>query len=228
MRCVVMTLLLVGCYEPPDLPLIDTVPIVANNACDQDREGDVVCVIDGDTFDIGACGDELGERVRMLGVAAPELASPPNPAECGADAALQELARLTEGERVVLSFDEDCVGIYGRTLAYVWLEGTAYNQIAISPEVQELTRIRPGQSEPGLLVNEWLIAQGFATLYPEELFGELLFSAELNEAEAVAQADSRGLWSDCLGGSGATGGASPDRMPVQGPGQENPGVWERH
>lgn len=204
MRFLVLPLLIAGCYEAPDLPLIDTVPIVANNACDQDREGEVVCVIDGDTFDLGACGDELGERVRMLGVAAPEVANPPNPAECGAEAALQELARLVEGQRVVLSFDDECVGIYGRTLAYVWLEGLAYDRVSGDPDVLELTRVRPGQSESGLLVNEWLIAQGYATLYPEDRFGELLFSAELNEAEFEAQAAGRGLWSDCLASSGTT------------------------
>ena len=72
------------------------------------------------------------------------------------------------------------------------------------PDVMELTRVRPGQSEAGLLVNEWLIAQGYATLYPEDRFGELLFSTELNEAEFEAQAAGRGLWSDCLASGGTT------------------------
>ena len=39
MRSLVLPLLLAGCYEAPDLPLIDTVPIVAKQACEQDREG---------------------------------------------------------------------------------------------------------------------------------------------------------------------------------------------
>ncbi|MFN7143665.1 MAG: thermonuclease family protein, partial [Myxococcota bacterium] len=50
---------------------LDSVDIVAGEHCAPDREVEIACVLDGDTFQVGECG---GESVRLLGVAAPEIA----------------------------------------------------------------------------------------------------------------------------------------------------------
>jgi endonuclease YncB( thermonuclease family) len=69
----VLPLLLAACYDPPDLPPFEGVPIVAAppEGCRPDQDEEILCTVDGDTFDIGNCG-EGGERFRMLGVDAPE------------------------------------------------------------------------------------------------------------------------------------------------------------
>ncbi len=192
-----MLLVLVGCYAPPDLPIETDPQIVPNNACAVDREEQVACVHDGDTFDVGACGEEVGERVRMLGVDAPEVEHPPDPADCYGDEAHGVLEDLIGGQRVVLSFDEECTGVFDRTLAYVWIRGTAYDRISNLPDVERYTRSLPGEQEPALLLNEWLIAQGAAPVFPEEQFGRLLYQDALERAEADAQATDRGLWGVC-------------------------------
>ena len=202
MRRILPVIVLVGCYRPPDLPLVDTVPIIPNNACEGDREAQVACVLDGDTFDVGGCGEGSGERIRMLGVDAPEIEHPPEAADCFGDEAHAELASLIEGRTMTLSFDETCVGVFGRTLAYVWAVGAAYDALANEPGVSDYTRTLPGDAdvEEALLLNEWLIARGFARVFPEEQFsGDLAFQLDLEIAQTEAEDLRLGLWGACSG-----------------------------
>lgn len=70
-------LLAAGCYQIPDAipPGRPDVPMVPDGACDTQREGIAACTIDGDTFDLGTCGQNFGgERFRLLGINAPEIA----------------------------------------------------------------------------------------------------------------------------------------------------------
>ena len=203
MRVTLPLLLCAACYEPLDLPVVETVPVVPANACASDRFEEVVCVLDGDTFDVGACG-EFGERVRLLGVDAPEIAHDPDPADCYGDIAHDELERLVDRDRVRLSFDEECLGIYGRTLAYVWLTGSSYDRLSGHPDQQEYTRLVPGEDIEGILLNEWLIAQGYARVFPEEQFGRILWQDDLDLAEDRARTEGRGLWSACVDDASGT------------------------
>lgn len=189
--------LLAGCYSPPDLPIETDLQIIPNNACAIEREELVACVLDGDTFDVRACGEDSGERFRMLGVDAPEIEHPPEPADCYGDQSFAALRELVEGERVVLSFDENCTGVFGRTLAYVWLVGAPLERIQDDPEVEPYVRTLPGDPEPALMLNEYLIAMGAAELFPEEQFGSLIYQDDLEEAQAEAQLFGRGLWGEC-------------------------------
>lgn len=177
-----LPILLLGCFNPPDLPLVDEVPIVPNDRCSASREAFVACVLDGDTFDVGQCGDD-GERIRMLGIDAPEVARSPEPAECFADAAHEELQRLIEGRTVLLTFDQNCTGVFGRTLAYVWLEvgSEEFDNI----DVDFFTS-----------VNEGLIQDGYVRIFGEQ-FGEILYQQRYEEAAARAEALGRGLWGTC-------------------------------
>jgi micrococcal nuclease len=175
-----------GCYQRPDVipegP--DEIPLVAEGQCAPGREGEVACTLDGDTFDIGACGDEVGERFRMLGIDAPEIAHD-EPADCWGDAAAFELERLLEGRTVTLTFDVDCVDVYERTLAYVWLRDA---------DGDGDTAEEDGES---VLVNEWMLEEGHARLYKEDWVDPLRLQQRLDDASARASARGLGLWGAC-------------------------------
>lgn len=204
-RLLPIPLLLAGClYQPPDLPIETDLQIIPNNACDIQQEAFVACVHDGDTFDVGACGEDQGERIRLLGVDAPEIEHLPDPADCYGDEAYALLEGLVLSERVVLSFDEECTGVFGRTLAYAWLVGAPLEQIRDDPDVEPYLRTLPGEFEVALLLNEWLIAMGAAELFPEEQFGTLIYQDALEQAEADAQLFGRGLWGTCEAGGSTT------------------------
>lgn len=171
-----LLMLLAGCwYNPLDLPIVDEVPIVSSDRCDAPREAFVACVLDGDTFDIGMCGDG-GERIRMLGINAPEIAHPPEPEECWGDEAALELTRRIEGTSVLLTFDRTCQGVFGRTLAYVWTGDT--------------------EEENVMSLNQQLLDEGHVRVFAEE-FGQIIFQQEYEQTEAEARARGVGLWGAC-------------------------------
>ena len=175
-----------GCFAPPDLPAFDGVPVVPSGQCAPNRVEWVACVLDGDTFDLTTCSTDTSERVRLLGIDAPEIAHDGNPAQCWADEASTELRRLVAKRRVLLTFDHDCIGVYGRTLAYVWLE-------------DEPTDAGPGPD--ALLINEWMLSEGYARLFDEDFGHPLRMEDRLRAAQSDAQARGLGLWSACDGGA---------------------------
>ncbi len=73
--------------------------------------GRVVHVVDGDTLDLAD-----GERVRILGIDAPESYREP---ECGADEAQAFLEFATLNRQVALAYESECRDRYGRLLAHV-------------------------------------------------------------------------------------------------------------
>lgn len=179
--------LVAACYEGPDVHLVDEVPIVGNDACAPARDVRVGCTLDGDTFDISGCGGDF-ERIRMLGIDAPEIAHGDDPADCWGPEAGNELARLIDGREVTLTFDEECVGVFGRTLAYVWLS-TA--DVDIDPTDTVSTQ------DGAVLVNELMLSRGYARLYDEDWVAELRLQERLAAAEATAAARGIGLWAAC-------------------------------
>lgn len=86
----------------------------------------VTDVLDGDTLRVRTPdGRDLG-RVRLLGINAPEIAHPPDTADCYGEAATRALGRLTpEGSRVVLRGDptQNDRDVYGRMLRYIDYDG---------------------------------------------------------------------------------------------------------
>ncbi|MGD2152279.1 MAG: thermonuclease family protein [Gemmatimonadales bacterium] len=149
----------------PTLPrqaLIDSgppAPIRATTTCTIQR------IVDGDTIEC----DEVG-RVRLIGMDTPELSQEPY-GTLAADA-LAGLAPV--GSRVELERDVELRDQYGRTLAYVWVDG--------------------------LQVNWALVRQGWAVLltYPPNV----QYVDWYTDAERRARADSVGLWAvggfECL------------------------------
>jgi endonuclease YncB( thermonuclease family) len=188
-----------GCYDPPEFPLITTVPIEAapGSSCVDDPDTVVACTVDGDTLDAVACGADVGLRVRLLGIDAPEL-DHGSGAECGADAAHAELTRLVAARPVTLSFDLTCTDVYDRTLAYVYLMDDEIDPFRDEPGVEDLiVDLSAGDGGEALLVNEWLLWQGFVWPFDEDWVGPLILQQRLDSATSHARDGGLGLWSTC-------------------------------
>jgi micrococcal nuclease len=82
------------------------------------RAATVVRAIDGDTVELAT-----GERIRYLMVDTPELSSD----DCFAEEARAFNADLVEGRDVELDYDIEREDRYGRTLAYVTVDGEEIN-----------------------------------------------------------------------------------------------------
>ncbi len=129
-------------------------------------EAVVAQVADGDTVIT-----ERGQRVRLLGVDAPEMEKEGRPAEFLAHKAKAELARLVQGQRVRLEYDRLRYDQYGRLLAYLFL-----------PD--------------GTQVNTELVRRGLARVYlvpPNTRYQETLLEAQRQALEAR-----RGIWQQAL------------------------------
>lgn len=124
----------------------------------------VAYVVDGDTIVL-----ENGERVRYLGMDAPETAHPEKSAECYGPEATERNKELVEGKWVQLERDKTDRDRYGRLLRYVYVDG--------------------------VFVNGQLVQEGYAYSYyypPDTKHYELLLALEVEAREA-----NRGLWGAC-------------------------------
>ena len=125
----------------------------------------VTRVVDGDTIVVDYNG--VSEKVRLIGVDAPESVNPnaSKNTEAGKLASQFTTAYLT-GKQVSLEFDVSTRDQYGRLLAYVWCDG--------------------------IMFNEYLISQGYAQVatYPPDVKYVDLFTA----AQESARENNRGLW----------------------------------
>jgi len=97
-------------------------------ACDEspcgDTEGVVSRVIDGDTIVL-----ESGVKIRYLLVDTPEISSG---GDCYGSNAQQFNSDLVLGKTVQLNFDVACTDMFGRTLAYVIVDGQEVNSLLVS------------------------------------------------------------------------------------------------
>lgn len=94
--------------------------------------GIVARVIDGDTFEL-----ESGERVRLLGIDAPEKD------EFYFKEARQELEKLVNHKKVLLEKDIENVDRYGRLLRYVYADGIFVNLYLVKNGYANAYVIRP-------------------------------------------------------------------------------------
>ncbi len=134
--------------------------------------GRVVRVVDGDTVIVTVGGAD--ERVRLLGVDAPESVTPDRPRECYGLESSAEAARLMpNGTRVTLRFDPT--------------QGRRDRFDRLLAEVTTAT----GSST----VNEQLVEGGFAEVFRGDGRGRL--QPALREAERGARDARLGLWGAC-------------------------------
>lgn len=121
-------------------------PVISNPAIAAIETATVRLVIDGDTFELTD-----GRRVRMLGIDAPEAASPEHPAEPCADDSTTWLRSRIESRPVNLQITGQ--DRYGRSLAWVHEpDGTLVNLLSLSQGMSRLldTFGLPADLEPSL------------------------------------------------------------------------------
>lgn len=130
----------------------------------------VARVVDGDTIEL-----ESGERIRYLLVNTPEITNGHD--ECFGQEGAQFNKDLVEGKQVSLAYDPaSCTGKYGRTLAYVSVQGRE--------------------------VNRMLVERGYAcVLYLSGPDGADGAGAdrlvEFEDYQKLARAQNRGIWGAC-------------------------------
>lgn len=128
---------------------------------------EVMKVVDGDTIRIMADGVE--ERVRLIGINAPETVDPRSDVQCFGKEASEKLKDIVGGKLVKLEYD-DSQGMrdsYDRLLAYVYLED-------------------------GQMANRKMIAEGYAYEYTYLI--PYKYRDEFRELQTLARNSGRGLW----------------------------------
>ena len=125
----------------------------------------VTRVIDGDTIVL-----ESGERVRLLGVNAPEVNHPKKPVEAFGKEAADFARRMVEGKLVRLELDPNVRprNKHSRTLAYVFLQD-------------------------GTFLNAEIVKQGYG--FAVTTFPPLKYEYDFRKLEVEARENRRGLWS---------------------------------
>jgi endonuclease YncB( thermonuclease family) len=106
-------------------------------------------VTDGDTFVAAVAGRQ--ERVRVIGVDAPETVAPNRPVEPFGRQASSFARRHLTGATVRLAGDAEPRDRYGRLLAYVWLaDGTFWNALLVAEGYAQQLTIPPNVTYAGL------------------------------------------------------------------------------
>jgi micrococcal nuclease len=136
----------------------------------------VVRVIDGDTIEIMKDGAFI--KVRLIGIDTPEIVDPRRMVQCFGREASAKARELLNGASVIIETDptQSTFDRYGRLLAYVYL-----------PD--------------GTLVNEYLIASGFAHEYTHDV--PYRHQRAFKVAQRSAREAHKGLWAPdaCAGTS---------------------------
>ena len=113
-------------------------------------DADVVRVVDGDTIHVRIA--ERIERVRYIGVNAPELHHPRRGAEPGGREAADVNHGIVSGKHVRLEFDVRERDRYGRLLAYVWVGDVMVNAELIRRGYVQVMTVPPNVRYQSLFV----------------------------------------------------------------------------
>jgi micrococcal nuclease len=161
---VVLCVVAAACEDAQTAPA-PGLPDVARRPLPACEWAEVTHVVDGDTIHVDL--DGVDERVRYIGIDAPEERTDAGPEPFAAEATAAN-ASLVGDERVCLERDVSERDRYGRLLRYTWLED-------------------------GRMVNEALVAAGLAEAIeyrPDTKYESTI----LEPAEAEARAAHRGMW----------------------------------
>jgi endonuclease YncB( thermonuclease family) len=171
-----------GFNPPPSVSSGESVATLPGAAGPPKIEARLVSVTDGDTI-VVTYGEESGgvvkERVRLIGMDAPEVGEP------FSLEASRKLAEILGQGPVFLETDVETRDRYGRLLAYVWV-GTA----AAAPWEEGATQTTG--SEVLVMANLEMVRAGLATLYTVP--PNVAHVEELRRAQQEAQAAGRGMW----------------------------------
>jgi micrococcal nuclease len=105
-------------------------------------------VIDGDTIEVRVNGGE--DDVRYIGIDTPETVKPGTPVQCFGPQAHELNQRLVAGRTVRLVFDSERRDVYGRLLAYVWLDHRMVNAELVRRGFARTLTIAPNDAHAGL------------------------------------------------------------------------------
>ncbi|MFW6126946.1 MAG: thermonuclease family protein [Thermodesulfobacteriota bacterium] len=112
------------------------------------REALVAEVVDGDTVILGT-----GQKVRLLGIDAPELEREGQPADFLAHKAKRVLTELAQGQRVRLEYDRLRYDRYGRILAFLILpDGANLSQEMVRRGLAHVYTVPPNMGFRGELL----------------------------------------------------------------------------
>ncbi len=128
----------------------------------------VTKIIDGDTIELAN-----GEKVRYIGIDAPEKQ---NPKECFSGESTRANADIVLNKSVRLEKDKTNRDRYGRLLRYVYVQPQS-----------------SGAAE--IFVNEYLVRNGYA--YAKQYKPDIAKHTILENAQRNASASARGLWNVC-------------------------------
>jgi micrococcal nuclease len=129
----------------------------------------VTKVVDGDTFWVDD-GSEEGLKIRLIGVDAPESRNAfRKVVGYYGKESTQFMTTLIAGKKVRLEYDVDPLDMYGRTLAYVYLQN-------------------------GTFVNAELVKKGFGTVMTVP--PNVKYADKFVKLERTARKKNRGLWNE--------------------------------
>ncbi|MCL4138759.1 UNVERIFIED_CONTAM: hypothetical protein GTU68_016444, partial [Idotea baltica] len=132
----------------------------------------VISVVDGDTVELNVAGQT--ERVRLLGIDAPESVHPTVPVQCFGKRASAALAEALPPETEVrIERDIEARDRYGRLLLYIY------------------------RADDDLFINRWLLTEGLADVSFYE--PNTTLAVPLTRARGAARAERAGLWGACDG-----------------------------
>lgn len=102
----------------------------------------VIRVVDGDTIVVNYNGIE--EKVRLIGVDTPESVHPDSSKNGEAGLAASEYTKnRLDGQEVELEFDVQQRDMYGRLLAYVYIDGVMFNKTLLEDGIANLATYPP-------------------------------------------------------------------------------------
>ena len=108
-----------------------TVNTIKETMAADDTTGEIIRVKDGDTYVVKINGTDT--TVRLIGVDTPEsVHSDPNRnTKWGKKVSKWVKKTLKKGTKVKLEYDKDPLDPYGRTLAYVYVDGKMFNKTLV-------------------------------------------------------------------------------------------------
>lgn len=169
---VIGAILFLFCWERRQRPQSVETPIVKPNyEISEMLSGEVVRVVDGDTFVILIGNKEA--KIRLIGVDTPESVAPANYYEENTENGFKISAFVEEkvksGDLIYMEFDKQRKDKYGRTLAYLYLAN-------------------------GEMLQEWLLSNGYAETM--EISPNTRYSKYFDELMKTATENKVGLWQE--------------------------------
>jgi endonuclease YncB( thermonuclease family) len=150
----------------------------------RDTENEIVLVkrvVDADTIELSS-----NEKLRYIGINAPETKHPTKEVECFGEVASLKNKELVEGKEVRLEKDISNTDRYGRLLRYVYVVDNTLEENGTENNINN--------KDKEIFVNEYLVREGYAkaSSYPPDIKYQELFKSAENQARAL----NKGLWGD--------------------------------